>query len=175
MNQTPLNWLALKARGVVSERLFFSPLNPANTLQLIYTTFSLLPTPPTHPPRLGSAFPHWWTEASPQRRPRQMFEPPVEGNLKPSGDVKMETRPRSRYRSPPKTRTEGGRRRMQCRGALVSRWCRRALTDSGCVNYKRKKTEGMILFERFSHHILLLKLFVQVQNRKIYFISMLMN
>lgn len=37
-----------------------------------------------------------------------MFEPPVAGNLKLSGDVKMEPRLRSRYRSPPKTRTEGG-------------------------------------------------------------------
>lgn len=89
-----------------------------------------------------------------------MFEPPVAGNLKPSGDVKMEPRLRSRYRSPPKTRTEGGRGRMQCRGAFVSR---RTLTESGRINYK---TEGMILFERFSHHILLLKLFGQVQNKK---------
>lgn len=46
-----------------------------------------------------------------------MFEPPVAGNLKPSGDVKMELelRLRSRYRSPLKRDRRGdGKRRAVC-------------------------------------------------------------
>lgn len=44
-----------------------------------------------------------------------MFEPPVAGNLKPSGDVKMEVSLCSRYRSPLNQNTEGDtKRRAGC-------------------------------------------------------------